>query len=363
MKRRAHIGLAIIISVILLSGFVVVGCGDGNGDGITPDGPEPPETIELSFGHTLGPENATSQVLVEWMDKIAEETDGRVHITPYWSSTLIGGTTNYADLQARVADIGYLSVAMTEPASFPLCCLLEWAYFGVDSWEVEEQVGREIYELFPELQAEGSKVKMLNVNGMGQFYIHTTSQPIYTLEDLQGLELIGATFGVPGATFDELGASPTIVPGSEFFTTIQKGIAEGMVTPITQMATPAFQEVLKYHVALPMWSGINGAPYLAMNLDCWNELPADIQQVFEDNIDWLSAEFVALTQSQEAVALDYIASAPDQELTILSAEDLATFADMGWAKLLEEATKVDDMGLPGTEMILKCRELIEQYSD
>jgi TRAP-type C4-dicarboxylate transport system substrate-binding protein len=112
-----------------------------------------------------------------------------------------------------------------------------------------------------------------------------------------------------------------------------------------------------------MWSGINGAPYLAMNWDCWNELPADIQQVFEDNIEWLSEQFVLLTQAAEAEALDYIASAPDQELTVLSAEDLATFADIGWEKLLEEAANVDEMGLPGTEMVLKCRELIELYSD
>ncbi|MGD9117782.1 MAG: TRAP transporter substrate-binding protein DctP [Dehalococcoidia bacterium] len=350
MKKRTFI-ISILLSAIIVITLVASACGEA----------EPEEVIELKFGGAYPAEQVESQVQIEWMQKIEEETDGRVHFTAFWAGALLSSETNYSDLKAGVADVGNLTILLTEPAGFPLSSLLEWAYAGVPNYTVARQIGEQIYEEFPELQAEAAEVKSLSFLGYGSFWLHTTDKPINTLADLDGLEIMP---GPPtmGAVYEKFGVTPMMMPTMDFYSSLQKGIMAGLCCPMEGLTSMSWYEVTKYHTNLGSFSGPNGAPCLAMNLDTWNSLPSDIQQVFEDNIDWYTTALIEAREAVDEEAITFVSDLPDHEIITASAEDVAEFSDATFEVLLAQAAELDATGLPATEMINRVRELIEEYS-
>lgn len=343
----------ILLSALLIITLVAGACSEAE--------PEEQVVYELTFGGAYPAEQVESQVQIEWMNKIEEETNGQVHFTAFWAGALLSSETNYSDLKAGVADVGNLTILLTEPSGFPLSALLEWAYAGVPNYTVARQIGEQLYEEFPELQAEASEVKSLSFIGYGSFWLHTTDKAITTLDDLNGQEIMPGPSAM-GSIFEKFGITPIYMPTMDFYSSLQKGIMDGLYCPMEGLTSMSWYEVTKYHVNLDSFSGPNAAPCLAMNLDTWNSLPADIQQVFEDNIDWYTTELIEAREAVDEEAIALVTDLPDHEFITMSQEDIDLFTEATVEVLLEQAAELDATGLPATELINRVRELIEEYS-
>jgi TRAP-type C4-dicarboxylate transport system substrate-binding protein len=350
MKKKILLPVFILLSTILIITLGLSAC--------TKSAPE--KVIELTFGGAYPLENPESQVQVSWMQKIEDETNGRVHFTAFWAGALLSPETNYSDLKAGVADVGNLTILLTEPAGFPLSSLIEWAYAGVPDYTVARQIGEKIYEEFPALQAEAADVKSLCFSGFGPFWLHTTDKAVSTLDDLNGLQIM---CGPPtmGKVYQTFGVNPILMPTMDFYSSLQKGILDGLCCPMEGLMTMSWYEVTKYHVNLGSFSGPGGAPTLAMNLDTWNSLPADIQKVFEDNIEWYTTELIQARMAVDEQSLESVKDLPGHEINTMSPAEVDQFSEATIAVILEQAAELDATGLPATELINRVRELVEEY--
>ena len=90
-KKKIFSGLLIVLIMLLIS-LVAIGCnqaGEKVGGNEGDNGVANDEPIKVVFGSTTSPQAAQSQSYVKWMEKIEEESGGRVQFEDYWSWSLI----------------------------------------------------------------------------------------------------------------------------------------------------------------------------------------------------------------------------------------------------------------------------------
>ncbi len=80
--------------------------------------------------------------------------------------------------------------------------------------------------------------------------------------------------------FRRIGAAPTNIPGSEVYTSLERGVIDG-----TDWGTLSMNQDLGYHkiAQYPIYPGIHSMPVgdVAINLDTWEALPEDLKRIFE----------------------------------------------------------------------------------
>lgn len=85
---------------------------------------------------------------------------------------------------------------------------------------------------------------------------------------------------VAGDILESMGASPVGLPANDIYTSLQRGVVDGLSFPWEAVKTFKIDEVTKYHTNIPFYSS---GLMVTMNNDTYNGLPADLQKVIDDN--------------------------------------------------------------------------------
>jgi TRAP-type C4-dicarboxylate transport system substrate-binding protein len=323
-----------------------------------PEEPEETEVIELTYGSILPSTEFGSISDLAWIERIEEETNGRVHITPYWGGTLINPRASVTDLRERVADIAFIVPSFEPGTQFYIHDALEIMLYASPTPEIAVQVYKELSGKFPEISAEFAGLKVL---GMATPLCEQllTVKPVRSLEDLRGLSIKSTPTWAP--VYETLEAELVAIPASEVYINLQKGLLDGCQLPLTNFYTANLAEVVKYTTDLEIVR-LAGAVVKAMNMDAWNSLPPDIQQVFDDNVDWWTQKSLEDTEIINQAGFDR-AEEMGVEFIKLPPEDLSELYEIIDTVSAEKAAELDAMGLPGTEILEEIHRLIEQYSE
>src|SRR5690554_3477004 len=67
------------------------------------------QEFSLTYSTTYSPTHPYGQADAEWIERIHEQTDGRVEITPFWGGALINSREGIDELNAGVADMSYIA--------------------------------------------------------------------------------------------------------------------------------------------------------------------------------------------------------------------------------------------------------------
>ena len=102
-------------------------------------------------------------------------------------------------------------------------------------------------------------------------------QPIGPSGDLQGRKIRGTV--TYSGVLSLLGASPVVLPPSEIYSALEKGVVDGAGWPVTGVLDYRWYEVAKYLVR-PTF-GMLTYP-IFMNLDTWNKLSAQQKKILVD---------------------------------------------------------------------------------
>jgi TRAP-type C4-dicarboxylate transport system substrate-binding protein len=180
---------------------------------------------------------------------------------------------------------------------------------------------------------------------------------VTSLEGMKGLQI-----GTPQGTnainnCKALGASPVAVPTTDMFSALEKGIIVGRIGPVQMLRSQNFAEVTKNTTFI----GVGGTPFIAyMNMDTWNKLPADIQQIIDSYKQWTIDEGWRLyDEVADQDCVEY-ARKLGHNFNYLSDAELEKFYNQllpvaqGWA-----ATQ-DTKGLPGTDVLNTALGLLKE---
>jgi TRAP-type transport system periplasmic protein len=361
MKNRKLI-LSILIGLTLMVAMVFVAC-DKTEPAPAPSTPQTPSTpsapateepIELTYATPWAEPNAYAVAAQEWINKIESDANGRVKITPYWGGTLINPMEAFSQLSEGVFDIGWCCIGYTA-TGFELSTNYMPFYYGVSDRDLRRKIDTEVRAKFPELNEEYSEWKILEtVSGNNNQLI--SIKPVRTVADIKGMAMKGG--GPDIEVIKKLGGEGARVSMGEVYISLQKGILDGSFVPWEAVGTFKFYEVADYVTLLDV--SYSPYPQNFMNMDVWNSLPADVQKIFDDNIDyWNNAEDEAFRKANEAG----LAAAEDagMEMITLSDEESAKFFGTYNEVCSEIATMLDGKGYHGTDILNEVTALAEKY--
>jgi TRAP-type C4-dicarboxylate transport system substrate-binding protein len=135
-------------------------------------------------------------------------------------------------------------------------------------------------------------------SGPGSFYSTYLYDKVEKPEDFAKLTLGSATAGRPAIL--GWGAAQVMLPPPEFYSAMERHVVDGIAGfPMTSMNDYAGYEIVEYIIDQPYY---DSASSMIMNLDTFNSLPEDLQNLLVETFKQAEKELVALTRSDLAAA-------------------------------------------------------------
>jgi TRAP-type C4-dicarboxylate transport system substrate-binding protein len=302
-------------------------------------------TVELKLSSFVPPMHSIwAGVLTPWVKEVADKSGGRLKISMYPSMQLGGKPPElYRQMVQGVADIVFTLPGYTS-GDFPMMALTELP----GAAESAADGTRKIWKLFDKFLARDFKdTKVLMLWNSDSASLMSKSKPIRTLEDLKGMK-IRTPSAAQSAQLEALGATPIDMPVTQIYNSLDRGVIDASMIPMSAALDFKLIEVAKYFT---IDAPLGRSPFLvAMNKARYDKLPAELRKVIDDTTGLnLSLKGAATYDKKNNEALD--AAKKTREVLPLAAQErarwIAAFKPM-IAKKVEEAEKA---GLPGRGLV------------
>ncbi|MFC1846388.1 TRAP transporter substrate-binding protein, partial [Chloroflexota bacterium] len=347
--------LMILITVVLLSGLIFVGCAESTQ---TPaPAAEPAATaLELSLSYHYASKSAVAkQGLEPWAKMIEDESNGQVKIVLHGDATMVGQKDAYEAVETGLVDmVSFSPEALT--GQFPLSEIITMPKLFPNA-EVAGQVHHEIMNKYL-LNTEYKNVKLLLVLPLPPLQLFSTKQ-VHKIEDLKGMK-IRSQGKLDDWMNDAFGATGVYMPPSEIYTSLERGLIDGIFFVYEGAFAFGFHEITPYKTECNIYSR---AFPVVMNLNTWNSLSPDLKAIFEKNsTPEISAHYGnMIDQANQYIkhALTGFAKKAGQEgIYVLPKEE-----DARWVATLNPViekwvSEMDAKGLPVRPMLEDTRTLV-----
>ena len=259
-------------------------------------------------------------------DRVGALSNGKFIITPYQAGEKVGGLEVLDSVQQGTVQCGHTSsycykgknsalvFATSVPFGFTAQQQNAWLYYGGGLEAIQE-----VYADFNVINFPGG-----NTGGqMGGWF----RQEINTLADLNGLKM--RIPGLGGDVVSKLGVSVQVLPGGEVYLALERGAIDA-----AEWAGPYDDEKLGLYKAAkyyyyPGWWEPGPTFEVQVNLNEWNKLPTEYQEIFKSaayqaNINML-AQYDALNGAALAKLIAGGTELRPYSQEILQAAQKATF--------------------------------------
>ncbi|MFC1846359.1 TRAP transporter substrate-binding protein [Chloroflexota bacterium] len=374
--------LSTLLIVLVLAALTIAGCAapapapapSPSPSPAPAPSPEPVKPIELKLGHNSSTRSGSHAGFMEpWAKNVEEATNGKVKITIYPSETLFKAKEAMVAVEKGMTDMAWVLVGFY-PGRFPLADIISLPFINLPSgtvdgrelgpYEINSHILMELFEKFPEMQAEWAGVKPLIIHTSGPTSIWS-NKLISNLDEIKGLKI--RSYSGPDADMWELlGASPIAMPLPAVYENAEKGVLEACNVDWGGVNAYKVYEVLPYrvnNVAITV-----GRYALVMNQDKWDSLPPDVQDAITSLCGVRGAEFAGAGMGMGAgTSMDNMvrnnaekAGKPLTE-TDFSAADIAKWKTIIQPMYNKYIDELEAKGLPAQKIFDEAQNLIEKY--
>lgn len=236
------------------------------------------EKVEITIGHIYNTNHNEAVALETLKTRLAEESDGRIELTIFPSSQL-GSEREMAEQVA----LGTLDMGLSDgPTWSNALNVPELAVFGLPYLykDIDGQVNAfdEILTVADEYMSPAGVKPLFCFSASIRGSIMKT-KPINTLEDISGVKMRVPEISMYVDTWENLGANPTTTAWGEAYTALQQGVVDGCEVDPSTIVDANIQEVTNYFSRTNHMGTVH---IISMNLDKWNSIPEDLQQIILD---------------------------------------------------------------------------------
>ena len=262
------------------------------------------ETLKFNLAFAGGPQSFSARAHIWWAEEVERRTNGKVKLTLHWGGSLASHREMVKLVGSGAVDMGESVWAPYNPQIFPLHTVTDGPVIWSKRPMALMYAGMQLEKEFPEVLAENTKVnlKRLTWQGAGIANLMMKNKPVQTIADLKGLQIRTAGKFLQPPLMKAVGAVPVGIPMPELYDAMQKGMIAGATGTTGLFLGQKLNEVCKYEIII----GMGGDPGqgIMMNLDKWNKLPKDVQQVmmtlYETDFPKAFVEKFALPDYQRA---------------------------------------------------------------
>lgn len=241
---------------------------------------------------------ATSAMHVEifepWARKVEAESNGQLKVEIYPSATLSKADVTYDSAAKGTVDIGAQAHGYTA-GRFPLTQIAELPGLSNSA----TQMSCILQTLYEEgtIASEYEDTHVLFLMGAGPSALHTIDKVIRTPEDMKGLR-IRRPSAVAGDIIEATGGSPVGLPATDIYTSLQRGVIDGLSLPWQPTGDFRLTELTTAHTNLPFY---NSALLVTMNKDKYEGLSDNLKKVIDDNSGRVMSDLVGeMTDREDA---------------------------------------------------------------
>jgi TRAP-type C4-dicarboxylate transport system substrate-binding protein len=305
----------------------------------------------LTYASPYGSNHTFSRADKIWMDWVVRQSGGALRIRPIWSGSLISSDQSLTELRHGVADIALITPIYARGGTH-LIRVQTGFYGGARTFEQQLAMYRCLSAASREYANELAGLKILAVQGGTLPGVLTRSREVHSLEDLRGLRLRVPTELLN--VMQDLGADPITMPMGEVYSSLAKGVLDGVVAPADALKSMHFGEVAKHYTELEVPRG--AYPSRAISERRWQALLPSDRAVLEASIPvWeaaLSKETLAAVQSGEdegrREGVQFIPIAPAEQ---------RRFDDLYERDAARNAASLARFGIDGTSVFLYARRI------
>lgn len=285
--------------------------------------------------------NPNFELKVEWAESVKALTNGRVEI----EVLPVNSITQHTETQDAVA-AGILDGHLTDTSYFTG----KDAAFGL----IANPVGAwsSPYEMLAFLEYGGGNELMrelLEPYGLHFIGAATTGLeafvskvPLTGVDDLAGFKL-RAPEGLVQQVFAAAGAAPVNLPGSEVFTSLDKGVIDGAdYTVFSTNHAQGMHDVAPH----PVYPGFHSLPLLEVSINkaTWDGMPADIQAILEVSVRDFAHNMIGKLAARDTLAVAEANADPDITVHNWSAAERARFRTIAQGEWAKVASQSDNAG-------------------
>jgi len=275
MKKGIHLAFVICILVGFLSALITFK---------VPYSHAADKQWTLKAGASTGPKARVSTIEGGWalLDKIEEETKGRVKFRKYPASQLAKPKEVPSALEKGLIDWQFtgglgLYTGVAPEIGFNMIPGV------ITDWETAEKVANnpKLLEILENAWNKCNGHWVAYTPGADQNFL--LNKPINSFDDLSALR-IGSSGGMFDKFVQKCGATPVTIPPAERYTALQRGLIDGITGPVYALDDYKWGEVTKQVVLPPLiYPNIYGH---VMRKDLWDEFPDDIKEAIQRSVKW-----------------------------------------------------------------------------
>ncbi len=295
------------------------------------------QDMTLRFQSSDPAGNPNFQLQQQWAESVSEKTGGAIAINLLPVESIVAHNETQDAIAAgildgHVTDTSYFSGK--DPA-FGLIANPVGAYSDPQEMFdfMNEGGGKELMNEL--LQPYGLQFIGATTPGLEAF---VSKVPLEGVDDLQGLKM-RAPEGLVQQVFAAAGAAPVNLPGSEVFTSLDKGVIDAAdYTVFSTNQAQGMHDVAKH----PVYPGFHSMPLveISMNKSKWDSLTADQQAALEESVQEFAQLQVATLREADQEAVQAAQAAGDITVHDWPAEERAKFRQIAqgeWQKVAERS--------------------------
>lgn len=256
--------------------------------------------FNLKFQSSDNSGNANYVLQQQWAEQVEKLTDGKISVEMLPVGSIVKHTETLEAVGAGVID-GHLTATSYFSGKDPAFGLLGNA---VGAWGDPAEMldfinnggGRELYEEL--LEPYGVQFIGASATGLEAF---VSKVPLDGVDDLKGLKL-RAPEGLVQAVFLAAGATPVNLPGSEVYTSLDKGLIDA--ADYTVFSTN-HQQGLHKIATHPVYPGFHSLPVLEVSMTkaTWDKIPEDLQQTLRESVAEFAENIVSSLKQEDLKAV------------------------------------------------------------
>jgi len=245
------------------------------------------ETITLRVSAYLSPlSHSVAHIYKPWMERITEASNGRIKFEAFWGGGLGRNPYKQFDLvKAGITDIGLVQPSYT-PGQFPQLQAFELPFMMRSSTEAS-LVSWRLYERGLLKGFEDVKLLGLWTAEPSNLY---TRDPIKSYSDIARMK-IRSVGRLEGDFLSKLGAVPEALHPADAVEALRRGTIDGAIQGWIAINTFQTYRETSYVITAPLGTVTFG---IMMNKEKWEQVPADLQQIINDN----SGAYIAILGGQ-----------------------------------------------------------------
>lgn len=314
------------------------------------------DPVTLTLGHPFPEQHPIhQQVWLPYSQEINEATNGTVTIELHPGGALAALPNTFDNTVVGGQDMGW-ALHGYHQGVFPVTEIIELP-FQFSSAVQATQTMWDLHDEFEAFQSDYEGVKLLGLwtHEVGDLFFN--SEPVTTLEQLDGLNL-----RTPNSTmtsfFEAVGASPVGLGAPEIFDALSTGVIDGLATATSALQSFNLYDEVAYITRCDCYLATQ---YLVMNQGTWDGLTADTQSLMEELARQYSVTAAEVYDGLYTAVTEIALGEGVEELEIAE-DELARWHEVGEQVVADWIAERESGGVPAQDMFDRMQELKAQYA-